>query len=161
MDMDSPAEAVADEAFTRFYGRFRGDQHTQIVTLASALAYIKTSVFSIIKDEQRYLIRHPQHSKVTSLENEINAVRAPGDLHQAASMHEIVEHINGLLATPKDRMLVRRRWVEGYGPQDLCRLYPDIWRNPNQVSQDLNRIKNLLAQDALLKRWFADDAEEN
>lgn len=62
-----------------------------------------------------------------------------------------------ILPSDKERLLVRLYYLEGYKPSEIAKLYPDLWKTPQQVSTMLYRIHIKLREHDEFRNWFKPD----
>jgi DNA-directed RNA polymerase specialized sigma24 family protein len=148
-------DALANEAFHRFWRALPPNRFAGFSTLDQLLAYLKRSAQSTSVDARRSeqrrqaraaAVRRLQESKAA--ESQISLARRV--LDEIASA-ELYEYVTSSLNTSQERLVFRASVEWDLKPRVIAERWPDLFRDPAEVSTVKERIFRRLQRDGKLR----------
>lgn len=150
------ADFFTNISLNQFYFALRGPKFNHFPSLPKALAYLKLCVHTAIAQ----YVRDQEKLAMLSLES-AGDVASPSDPSVHLQIGEIWGYICTLLPNQRDRLIARCTFVLNMKPSEIVACHPDQWQNEREVSIALYRIRQLLRNDAGLRRQLGLDNQND
>ncbi len=143
-------DAYVTDAFQRFWRATTSSATPQprFLTLASALAYLRTCIDCAVQDKMRQL-------KKRQLEESLDTILdIPAGESFSGSVHELWTLIERALPDRRERRLVHLLFVLGYEPRDLVRMAPKDFPTAQEVYRLTRNVLDRLRRNPALRAWL-------
>jgi DNA-directed RNA polymerase specialized sigma24 family protein len=135
-----PMEGFVNEAFARMYNA-NARNPLSVTSLGEILSFLKRCVSSVMLDALR-----AQRDKETPWEEEreIPTPDPSEDIFQQMHVEELWKMVESCLVAPREHLVARAFFIEGYAPREIPALYPNDFADVQDVRRCLANIVDRL-----------------
>ena len=93
--------------------------------------------------------------KYSAIELDIDencAIPAEDNMDKKIILKQAWKRIEELLKNPKELLLARLIFTQHLKPGRICKEFPRVWKDTNEIRVDQQRIKRKLQKDDILKK---------
>ena len=152
LQLDSEENYVA-QAFARFWQATARNQKLAFVTLATALAYLRTCLNGAILDTLRAYSR-PKEIQVWV--SDIEEQQTEDEVEQ----HELWTLLHRMFSRPKEQRLIYLLFYCGLKPREIIRHFPLEFTDVQEIYRLQRNIMDRLMRNANQIRWLVGDDGE-
>jgi DNA-directed RNA polymerase specialized sigma24 family protein len=146
------AESFVPWIFHIFLRALQDEKFSRFKELPRVLAYLKRCTHTTVL---LHLRQEEYRTKVIALGEVPDIAGSEQELTSHIHVHQLWQHIEGLLKDPRERQIAYAVFVLGYKPREIPEAYPDLVRSAGEASQLLFRARERLRSDTLLREWLA------
>jgi len=144
-DINIPADEIVLDSMSHFIFALRRYPFSNFTSLGALLSYWRKCVHSVILMERR------KNERKTINLDDVHNLAEETDYEKKMIVTEIWERIKETLSDSKDILLSRLIFIYNMKPRHIAEEYPEIWKEPNDVRVNQQKIKRHLRNDEKLR----------